>query len=675
MYFLAVLTVLGLSQLPGPDLTATQEEQGVDIVMLMDESGSMKRLDPERFADEAAKLLLDIARLFGKEARVAVVAYGDGAKVLMPFTVLDSAYSGIKKSIGKLNKNAPLTDINAGLEVAYDLLDKRQGLNQAFVVIMTDGEITEKDIPQGTDIFAYKEKTGRLAGNYNLRNWPVYTVAFTTGTTIYKDLARQTGGDYYEVKGPEEVPDAYLKVFEDFLLRFVRRYHPVQQGEHTEELIIDESISEITIIASKKKGETVELLDPTGNPVEGERVKEKAYTLIKVTKPMPGTWKVVFKERGAVMYSIVIPKILEPADPELPIDEPLNVKVKLVPTEPGKPVFPEDFSGEAYLHYPDGRSESFMLYDDGKHNDGMPNDGILGRSYYSIANEGDYHITVVIRHKKTGSEIRVKKSLKVTYKPKIAAAVENPGFIGEPMKVSAFVVNKGGRVFTKERYTVIATGPKFDMTTLTLNDNGVGGDEQANDGRYTALFTDTKEPGRYSFKIQGEFEVQPLKPGEAVRSFKEELDAYDEVWLSLGKVSTPGCLWFGELAGKTYEHRIQLYSYYPGKVTPNFYTFTVEKQGRMDLGATVPVITTKTVPELEQGKPDFLRAEAKIPGPTPSGKYTVTATGMLQPLSKPIKTNYDFKTSTTGKVFLTFFGFAVLIGGGAGLGYWLATKD
>jgi hypothetical protein len=87
------------------------------------------------------------------------------------------------------------------------------------------------------------------------------------------------------------------------------------------------------------------------------------------------------------------------------------------------------------------------------------------------------------------------------------------------------------------------------------------------------------------------------------------------------------------------------------------------------------VITTKTVPELEQGKPDFLRAEAKIPGPTPSGKYTVTATGMLQPLSKPIKTNYDFKTSTTGKVFLTFFGFAVLIGGGAGLGYWLATKD
>ncbi len=675
MSFLATLTTLGLSQLPGTNLTATQEEQGVDIVMLMDESGSMKKLDPERFADEAAKLLLDIARLFGKEARVAVVSYGDGAKVLMPFTVLDSAYTGIKKSIGKMDRSAPFTDINSGLEVAYDLLEKRDGLNQAFVVIMTDGEITERDIPQGTDIFAYKEKTGRIAGNYNLRNWPVYTVAFTTGTTIYRDLARQTGGEYYEVKGPSEVPDAYLKVFEDFLLRFVRRYQPVQQGNHAEELIIDESISEITIVTSKKKGETVELIDPTGTPVEGERVKEKAYILIKVTKPMPGTWKVIFKDRGAVMYSIVIPKILEPEKPDLPIDEPVIVKVKLVPTEPDKPIFPQDFSGEAYIHYPDGKSESFMLYDDGKHEDGMPNDGILGRSYYSISNEGDYHITVVIRHKKTGSEIRVKKALKITYKPKIAVSVENPGFIGEPMKVSAFVVNKGGRVFTRENYTVIATGPKFDMTTLTLFDNGAGGDERANDGRYTALFSDTKEPGRYSFKVQGDFEVQPLKPGEAVRSFKEEVDAYDEVWLSLGKVSTPGCLWFGELAGKTYEHRIQIYSYYPGKVTPNFYTYIVEKQGKMSIGAGLPVIKTKTVPELEQGKPDFIKAEAQIPGSTASGKYTVTATGMLQPLSKPVKASYEFKTSTTGKVFLTFFGFSVLVGGGAGLAYWLATKD
>ncbi|MEO0140332.1 MAG: vWA domain-containing protein [candidate division WOR-3 bacterium] len=674
MYFLAILTALGLSQLPGAGLGLAQEEKGVDIVMLMDESGSMKKLDPERFADEAAKLLLDIARLFGKEARVAVVAYGDGARVLLPFTALDSAYAGIKNSIVKMDRNAPFTDINSGLEVTYDLLEKREGLNQAFVVILTDGEIMERDIPPGTDIFVYKEKTASLAGNYNLRNWPVYTVAFTTGTTIYKDLARQTGADYYEVKGPSEVPDAYLKVFEDFLLRFVRRY-PIQQGDHTEELIIDESISEITIVTGKKKGETVELIDPNGNPVEGERVKEKAYIIIKVVKPTPGTWRVVFKERGAVMYSIVIPKILVPEKPELPIDEPLKVQVKLVPTEPGKPVFPQDFSGEAYIHYPDGKSESFMLYDDGKHDDGLPNDGILGRSYYAISNEGDYHITVVIRHKKTGSEIRVKKPLRITYKPKIAVSIENPGFIGEPMKVSAFVVNKGGRVFTKESYTVVVTGPKFDVTTITLNDNGVGGDEQAADGRYTGLFTATKDPGRYTFRVQSDFEVQPLKPGEGVRSFKEEAEAYDEIWLSLGKVSTPGCLWFGELAGKTYEHRIQLYSYYPGKVMPNFYTFLVEKEGRLDIGATVPVIKTKSVPELEQGKPDFLRAEAQIPGPTPSGRYIVTATGMLQPLAKPVKTTYEFKTSTTGKVFLTFFGFSILIGGGAGLAYWLATKD
>ncbi len=649
------------------------EPAGVDILMLMDESGSMKKLDPNRFAEQAAQLLADLSQLFNQEVRVAVVAYGDGAKILMPFTPLDSAAPKLGSVLSKLDRNAPITDIRSGLEVGYDLLNSRKEKRKAFVVIITDGALSEADIPQGENIYDYKRKCLSIAGNYNLMSWPIYTIAFTTQTNLYRQLARATGGEYFETK-PEDVPDTYRQIFQYYLMRFYRTVRPAQSQAQTVEVIpVDESVSEITIVVAKEKGKTVELVDPSGQPAPAEVIDKRAYQIIRVRNPRPGKWKAVFKQKGVALYSIVIPQIIEPATRSIPIDEPIRVRVRLVPTEPGKPVYPQDFSGEVYIHYPSGRDESFRLFNDGTHGDSIPNDDILSRDCPAISTEGEYHMTVVIRHRKTRSEIRVKRALTIEYRPKLVASLENPGILGEPIKIFAYVPNKGARVFGKESYRVTVTSPKFEIYTLELRDDGQGADDVPGDGRFSGFFTKTSEPGRYTFKVEGFYEVQ-VAPGQPTRSYHEVEELGDEIWLSFDSFETPGCLWFGELAGNTYEHKLKFTSHYPGVLSVNLYTYQTQKRGAKALTGGAPILTAKAPLSLEQGKQGVLKVEARIPSNTPAGVWDVTASGMLQPIAKPVKCQYHFKTSTKGKVFLFGFLSTVIVGGTAGLVWYVLNK-
>ena len=649
------------------------EPQGVDILMLIDESGSMKKLDPKRFAGQAAQLLADLSRLFNQEVRLGIVTFGEGAKVLLPITPLDSAAPKLGSLLSSVRRDAPVTDIRSGLEVGYELLNSRKEKRKAFVVIITDGALSEADIPKGENIYDYKRKCLSIAGNYNLMDWPIYTIAFTTQTNLYRELARATGGEYFEAK-PEDVPDTYRQIFQYYLMRFYRTVRPASsEGKTVEVIPVDESVSEITLVVAKEKGKTVELVDPSGQPANAEVIDKKAYLIIRVRNPRPGTWKAVFKQKGVALYSIVIPQIIEPAQRSIPIDEPIRVRVRLVPTEPGKPVYPQDYSGEVYIHYPSGRDESFRLFNDGTHGDSIPNDDVLSRDCPAISTEGEYHMTVVIRHKKTRSEIRVKRPLTIEYRPKLVASIENPGVLGEPMVISAYVPNKGARIFTKESYKVTVTSPKFETYTLELRDDGQGADDVPGDGRFTGLFTNTSEPGRYTFKVEGFYQVQ-VAPGQPTRSYHEVQELGDEVWLSFDDYATPGCLWFGELAGGTYEHKLTFTSHYPGVLSVNLYTYQVQRKGAKALVGGTPVLTAKAPLSLEEGKSGVLKVEARIPSNTPPGTWDVTASGMLQPIAKPVKCHYQFKTSTKGRVFLFGFLSATVIGGSAGLIWYMLNR-
>src|SRR5512135_3111867 len=60
------------------------EDQGSDIVLLMDSSGSMKKTDPGNYRKDAARLFIS---LLGADDKIGIVSFGDSAKTLIPLTV------------------------------------------------------------------------------------------------------------------------------------------------------------------------------------------------------------------------------------------------------------------------------------------------------------------------------------------------------------------------------------------------------------------------------------------------------------------------------------------------------------------------------------------------------------------------------------------------------------
>ena len=122
----------GHRDLPGPG----QPRNGV---LVIDASGSMYATDwpPTRLgaAQQAAKTF--VKRLLSEEAdaRVAVVAYGSDAVLLCDLTPVKS-HSKLDQSIDSIC-DMGCTNITAGLEIAYDLLEHSQRNGQ--VVLLTDG--------------------------------------------------------------------------------------------------------------------------------------------------------------------------------------------------------------------------------------------------------------------------------------------------------------------------------------------------------------------------------------------------------------------------------------------------------------------------------------------------------------------------------------------------------
>lgn len=115
------------------------QQQGADVVLVIDTSDSMLAEDvqPNRLeaAKEAAQAI--IARLEG--ARIGVVVFAGSAFVYCPLTVDHDAASLFVSSIARGSSPAPGTALGAAVATAQRLLEKAEHSYRA-VVLLTDGE-------------------------------------------------------------------------------------------------------------------------------------------------------------------------------------------------------------------------------------------------------------------------------------------------------------------------------------------------------------------------------------------------------------------------------------------------------------------------------------------------------------------------------------------------------
>lgn len=215
------LTITALV-LPVSSATAQQTGQALDagnsdVVLVIDNSGSMKQNDPQGLRFAAAKLFIDLSE---PRDKIGIVVLSDRrhtrslTKQLIRISNREEI-DALKRMIDEL-RNEPMgqeTHMGTALDLAYNLLDATPGsirsANQRqFVVLLSDG------LPTGA---GQRERVDQVVQRFRERRyWQIFSIALGDDADpayLEEKVAHPSGGRMIVARHAGELLDRYLEVY------------------------------------------------------------------------------------------------------------------------------------------------------------------------------------------------------------------------------------------------------------------------------------------------------------------------------------------------------------------------------------------------------------------------------------------------------------------------------
>jgi len=350
----------------------------LDVALVIDESLSMRRTDPEGLRVEAAKTFVQLARRSSRIRRIAIVAFNNKARTLVSLTAPAEA-DILNAAIGRIRAFGQ-TDMDGALKEALAAF-KRSTTRAKAVVLLTDG----KDEP------GRYENTHRLLGQ---QRWPVYTVGLSrrADANVLQRIARETGGEYHEAPTNAQLQDIFGRIClilqKKVLIR--SRALSLPPGQTTEDPFhVDDTISAMTVSLRARRPEIgFALRSPAGRALTPDLSKTErgvsygrkgGYQYYDLSSPPPGRWTARLEAprpaQVAVSATAVTPLLLRafPLKATYYRGEPIEIAASLAY---GDSIL-ADARVEARIATSDGASATAPLYDDGRHHDTGPEDGVF----------------------------------------------------------------------------------------------------------------------------------------------------------------------------------------------------------------------------------------------------------------------------------------------------------
>jgi Mg-chelatase subunit ChlD len=182
-----------------------------DVVLVLDNSGSMRSNDPERIA---AKAVTDFAGRLGPDTHISIIEFATTPTVLMALTPLDDATRvGVQAAVDKLDYRGQWTDTGAALERAlYELDSHGRPDAQKYVVLMTDGYVDVGNASRDSDKIHWI--TQSLIPEAVGKHVRVFGIAFTDQADyeLLQTLAEKTGAGYYRAFQPGDLAGIYSQI-------------------------------------------------------------------------------------------------------------------------------------------------------------------------------------------------------------------------------------------------------------------------------------------------------------------------------------------------------------------------------------------------------------------------------------------------------------------------------
>jgi Mg-chelatase subunit ChlD len=271
-----------------PALQPQSADQGFDIVLLIDSSGSMKKTDPKDYRKEAARLFIS---LLGKDDSVGVISFGDSAQTLIPITSNSKDNrSALFGAVNRISSKELSTDITAAIKKGTAELGFSKRKNRA-IILMSDGKLDLLDPDK--DRASYVELM-KLLPDINKAGIKVYSIAFSdqADSRLLGSIAEKTGGLFRYAKADSDIHVMFASIFE----KIKSPDSVALKGDHFE---IDKDVKEAVLLISKKAGTATMLVDPSGRQISRQKTPDNfqwygsdVFDMITIKEPVTGAWRV-----------------------------------------------------------------------------------------------------------------------------------------------------------------------------------------------------------------------------------------------------------------------------------------------------------------------------------------------------------------------------------------------
>ena len=479
----------------------------LDVVLMLDSSGSMLKTDPKGLRYEGAKILCSFLT---ESDRLGIVQFSGDAKVAQELQYFSpSKTDEILGRIKAIPNEGLFTDIAQGVKVAAEMLDKEPRTDtQRLIVLLSDGK-SEPD-PAVSPAFARTlQLIHEILPDIKSREAKIFTLALSEEADrgFLAEIATATDGLSWYTQTPEEIHTSFGELF-----LAVKRPQVVSQTGRG--FSIDSDVDEATFYINHEPEARLSLISPKDESMTAEKHPDyvtwftgQNFDVITVKEPDLGDWRVV----GSTLedgFATVLTDLKLLTDWPLVVragDEPL-VKARLY--EENKPITLPDMGGVVKFGFQiiptDKVSKPIMqeaLYDDGTHGDVVAQDGIYSSATGAIAT-GAYKLVVVAK----GPTFQRSQQIPFTVRPRLVTLeLRHPSEVfkeelqpaensGDETSEFVVSVSKESAAFKSFDVLLVALTEDRERIDLTLKRVSPSAHE------YTALADQLPKDGRYKVK-------------------------------------------------------------------------------------------------------------------------------------------------------------------------------
>ena len=195
-----------------PALAAESTDPLMDLVFVIDNSGSMRKNDPNSITP---KVVETFVRQLPESARVGVVLFDQNARILSPMSRIsgEQIENEIITGLKRIDYRGKFTNTPMGMERAiYELKTHGRPLAEKGIVLITDGIVDTGDALKDQELTQWLKKD--LTAQSRQIGIRIFGIAFTENAdfSLIQTLALRTGGEYFRTHEASEISNVLTQV-------------------------------------------------------------------------------------------------------------------------------------------------------------------------------------------------------------------------------------------------------------------------------------------------------------------------------------------------------------------------------------------------------------------------------------------------------------------------------